>query len=159
MDTHSTVLGQAGAPIILVIDGHEWRFSYVTQVMKAEYESWLESKVRARMGELKASLAPEDYQQVVCDVLEKMALGKYGWGEAAWRDSLKSAAGLQRLLQLMLVANHPEARTWTAARFEALMAADQEGIARVMEQAITGRATPEKNEAGEIDDPFGQAAV
>lgn len=138
MDTVSKVLGAAGPPLSIIVDGHVWKISYCTKHHQARYEVWLETKVRQQVLSQKSVLPPGDYAEALGLVLENIAMGKYGWGELAWERSLKSAAGLARIFQILLEDNHPEVASWNNEQLEELMAKDQQGFGSIVQQALGG---------------------
>lgn len=143
-DPINKVLGAAGPPLVVTIEGQTWKLSHCTKHHQARYETWLETKIRQEVISQKSKLPPGDYAESLSLVLENIAMGKYGWGELAWERSLKSSAGLARFFQVLLEDNHPEVLGWTQEQLEELMSKDQEAFSSLIAQAMGG---PDPNAA------------
>lgn len=134
-DPISRVLGNQTS-ILVTVGDKTWQVSRCTKALQARYEAWLENLVRSNLFSQKGKLPPDDYQDALGLILESISLGKYGWGELAWKRSLESAAGINQLFRLLLEEHQPEVKQMKDEQLEELLGQNREGFQQAMRQAL-----------------------
>lgn len=101
-------LGAAGAGHTLRHGNLRFKVLPPTQACFAEYERWLEDRVRAKLEARKKDMTPDEYEEERREMRREINSGVYSWGTKTCLDSLRTMAGNFEFAAILVRQSHPE---------------------------------------------------
>ncbi len=94
-------------PVMVQLGDNVWKFSRLTEGIKAYMEAWIIARVQGQAIKDKAKFG-EDYLSVLERINERIASGYYGYGSLGFYQVLQAETGTVELICQLLQPNHPE---------------------------------------------------
>lgn len=107
MGEYNLALGNEGGPVPLTVAGESYPLAYLDTAAMGRYETWMEEKAYAAARRAKGRLDAEDYAFLLKDTRDEIRAGAYAWGGAEWQRTIRTGAGLTRLLHEALLPHRP----------------------------------------------------
>lgn len=93
MSSLSSGLGNAGSKLSFTHAGKTYEVSYLTQAVKASFESWIVGRALETLSRLRPILPPDEYAEEKTTLFDSIAAGRFGFHGDVCRAAMKTTDG------------------------------------------------------------------